>query len=198
MSFEAFLEQWRKNPSTTLQIALLMRIAAALRESTDCIGAVVVGSFAKHSADRLSDVDLVAFCSKGAGQSVFRAVTQQIEQAKILFTVDGTHGPDSPFRKLVLADMTSIEFHVIGPETKLELERPYVEIVNRGQVLEARASQRRASTDRDTTVFRYGDRGLAWELFNCLKWLWRGEYDAARRYLIKLGKAIEASQVKDG
>ncbi|WP_322050088.1 hypothetical protein [Paraburkholderia bannensis] len=119
MSFEAFLEQSRKNPSTTLQIALLVRIAAALRESTDCIGAVIVGSFAKQSADRLSDVDLVAFCSKGASQSVFRAAMQQVEQAEILFTVDGTHGPDSPFRKLILADMTSIEFHVIGPETKL-------------------------------------------------------------------------------
>ncbi|WP_321956220.1 hypothetical protein [Paraburkholderia bannensis] len=198
MSFEAFLEQWRKNPATTLQIALLMRIAATLRESSDCIGAVVVGSFAKQSADRLSDVDLVAFCAEGKGQSVFRAVTQQIEQAEILFTVDGMHGPDSPFRKLILADMTSIEFHVIGPQTQLELERPFVEIVNRGGVLDARTSQRRAPTDRDMTVFRYGDRGLAWELFNCLKWLWRGEYDAAKRYLIRLGKAIEASRVKDG
>ncbi|MBC8729595.1 nucleotidyltransferase domain-containing protein [Paraburkholderia sp. UCT2] len=70
MSFEEFLERSRNKPSTTLQIALLIRIADALRESPECAGAVVVGSFAKDSADRLSDIDLVVFCLEGAGHSV--------------------------------------------------------------------------------------------------------------------------------
>ncbi|MEX3842329.1 nucleotidyltransferase domain-containing protein [Paraburkholderia sp. BR10882] len=194
MRFEEFLKRWRSNPATTLQIALLIRVAAALRKSDECIGAVVVGSFAKESADRLSDIDLVAFCSEGTGQSVLRTVRQQIASTEILFTADGEHGPDSPFQKIIFADMTAFEFHVIAPDIKLDLEQPFVEIVNRGQCLESRASQRRAPVDRNMTVFPYGDRGLAWELFNCLKWLWRGEHDAARRYLIKLGKAIEASE----
>ncbi|WP_321786605.1 hypothetical protein [Paraburkholderia sp. J94] len=197
MQFEEFIDRWESNPSTTLQIALLMRIAVALQESTECIGAAIVGSFAKESADRLSDIDLIAFCSDGTGHSLFRMVGQLISPAEILFAVDGKHSPDSPYRKLIFADMTSIEFHVIAPDTKLELEQPFVEIVNRGLCLESRVSQRHASADRNMTVFRYGDRGLAWELFNCLKWLWRGELDAARDYLIKLGKAIEASGVKD-
>jgi predicted nucleotidyltransferase len=197
MHFEEFLERWRGNPSTQLQIALLTRIATALQQSKECIGAVIVGSFAKENADRLSDIDLVAFCSQGASQSVFQTVKQQIAPAEILFTIDGERDPDSPFQKLILGDMTSVEFHVIAPATKLTLEQPVVEIVNRAHYLKSRISLRLAPTDRDMTAFRYGDHGLAWELFNCLKWLWRGEHATARQYLINLGKAIEASEVND-
>jgi hypothetical protein len=77
------------------------------------------------------------------------------------------------------------------------VEQPFVEIMNRASCLESRTSTRLAASKRDMTVFRYGDRFLAWELFNCLKLLWRGDYTAAKRYLVKLGKAIEASEGSD-
>lgn len=175
-----------------------MRIAAAVRDSSDCTGAVVVGSFAKGGADRLSDIDLIAFCSEGAGHALFHTIRQQIAPSKVFITCDGAHDPNSPFQKLVFDDLTSIEFHVISPDTKLTLEQPFVEIVNRDRCLESRASSRLAPTEHDMTVFRYGDRFLAWELFNCLKWLWRGDFQTAKRYLVKLGRAIEASQAGNG
>jgi predicted nucleotidyltransferase len=197
MRFQEFLERWQNNPSTTLQVALLTRIADALRESPDCTGAVVVGSFAKESADRLSDIDLVVFCSEGGAHSLLQTINQQIAPSKVLFTFDGMHDPDSPFQKLVFEDMSSIEFHVVSPRMELTVEQPFIEIVNRDSYLESRTSPRLAATKRDMTVFRYGDRFLAWELFNCLKWLWRGDYAAAKRYLVKLGKAIETSEGGD-
>ncbi|WP_156967185.1 hypothetical protein [Paraburkholderia ferrariae] len=46
------------------------------------------------------------------------------------------------------------------------------------------------------TAFHSGDRYLAWELLSCLKWVLRGDYASARRYLVKPGKAIEASGQK--
>lgn len=198
MRFEDFLKRWRDNPSTTSQITLLMRIAAAVRDSPDCTGAVVVGSFAKGTADRLSDIDLVAFCSGGAGHSLFQTIQQQIAPTNVFITFNGAHDPDSPFQKLIFNDLTSIEFHVISPDTELTLEQPFVEIVNWDRCLESRTSSRPAPTEQDLTVFRYGDRFLAWELFSCLKWLWRGDFQKAKRYLIKLGRAIEASEERGG
>jgi predicted nucleotidyltransferase len=194
MHFDEFLQRWHNHPATQRQIVLLTRIAAALQESRDCVGAVLVGSFAKEKADRLSDLDLVVFCPKGAGHSVFRTIKQQIAPADALFTVDGTRGPDSPFQKLIFDDFTSIEFHVIAPETELTLEQPFVEIVNRDGYLDSRTSPRFAPNAHDMAVYHYGDRSLAWELLNCMKWIWRGDYATAKRYLIKLGKAIEASE----
>ncbi|MGF6938260.1 putative nucleotidyltransferase [Paraburkholderia sp. UCT70] len=114
MSFEEFLERSRNKPSTTLQTALLIRIADALRESPECAGAVVVGSFAKDSADRLSDIDLVVFCLEGAGHSLLQTIIKQFAPSKILFTFDGMHDLDSPFQKLIFEDLSSIEFHVVN------------------------------------------------------------------------------------
>ncbi|CAE6763900.1 nucleotidyltransferase domain-containing protein [Paraburkholderia haematera] len=198
MRFEDFLKTWKDNPSTTFQIELLMRIATAVRDSPDCTGAVVVGSFAKGSADRLSDIDLVAFCSEGAGHSLFQTIQQQIAPSKVFATFDGAHDPNSPFQKLIFFDLTSVEFHVISPDTDLTLEQPFVEIANRDHCLESRTSSRLAPPEHDMTVFHYGDRFLAWELFSCLKWLWRGDFKKTKRYLVKLGKAIEASEEYDG
>lgn len=194
MHFEEAIQQWKDNPTTAIQIALLTRIASALRSSPDCMGAAIVGSFAKGSADRLSDIDLVAFCAQGAGHSLFQTIRQQVASSNALFTFDGARDPDSPYQKLIFNDFTSVEFHIISPGIELTLEQPFVEIVNRNACIEARTSSRLAPTEHDMTVFYDGGRFLAWELFTCLKWLWRGDFKTARRYLIKLGKAIEASE----
>jgi predicted nucleotidyltransferase len=193
MLLEDFFERWQDDPSVASQIALVARIAEAIRHSPICTGAALVGSFAKGSADRLSDIDLVVFCSEGAGHSLLNTVREQIAPLNAIFTLEGSHGSGSPFQKLIFEDFTSIECHVIAPDTELTLEHPFVEVANRGRYLESRTSSTSAPMDRDLTVFRYGERMLAWELFNCLKWLWRGDYATVKRYLVKLGKAIEAS-----
>lgn len=41
MHFEELTQQWKNNPATTIQIALLTRFASALRSSPDCMGAVL-------------------------------------------------------------------------------------------------------------------------------------------------------------
>ncbi|WP_430230965.1 hypothetical protein [Paraburkholderia tropica] len=198
MDFEAFLRKWQNDPSTSSQIERLVPIAAALREMPQCLGAVLVGSFAKQSADRLSDLDLVAFCAPGEGRALFEAIRQQVATSQALFTLDGAHDAESPFQKLIFDDMTSIEFHVIAPATQLVLEQPFVEIVNRDRYLESRSVSRLAASVGDaSSAYGYGDRGLAWELLTCLKWLWRGDVAAAKRYLIALGKAIDASEASE-
>ncbi|WP_409340052.1 nucleotidyltransferase domain-containing protein [Paraburkholderia sp. CI2] len=78
-------------------------MAAALRESPECAGAVVVGSFAKDSADRLSDIDLVVFCLEGAGHSLLQTIIKQFAPSKILFTFDGMHDLDRVIDRLANA-----------------------------------------------------------------------------------------------
>jgi predicted nucleotidyltransferase len=196
MRFEDFLLRREGNPATRSQIALLRRIALALEASSDCAGAVLVGSFARESADRLSDIDLVVFCAEGSGHAVFETIRQQIAPAEIVFTFDGTHNAGSPYQKLIFGDLTSLEFHVFSPDAEFTLEHPFVEVVNREDCLASRTSSRLASNERDMTAFHSGDRYLAWELLSCLKWVLRGDYATARRYLVNLGKAIEASGQK--
>ncbi|WP_429294976.1 nucleotidyltransferase domain-containing protein [Paraburkholderia sp. CI3] len=78
-------------------------MADALRESPECAGAVVVGSFAKDSADRLSDIDLVVFCLEGAGHSLLQTIIKQFAPSKILFTFDGMHDLDRVIDRLANA-----------------------------------------------------------------------------------------------
>jgi len=194
MTFDDFLKTWDVHPSTLRQRTLLNRIAAALRDTPDCTGAVVVGSFAQGRADRLSDIDLVAFCAEGTAANVFETIRQQIDAKQILMRFDGNHEAASPFQKLILEDFTSIEFHVIAPCTALAIERPYIEIVDRNRYLETRVSPHPAAVEHDKRAYRDGETFLAWELLTCLKWLWRGDFDRAKRYLVRLGRAIEASE----
>ncbi|WP_345816660.1 nucleotidyltransferase domain-containing protein (plasmid) [Paraburkholderia sp. PREW-6R] len=198
MRFADILTDWRGNPSTTRQIALLERISAALDASSDCTAAAVVGSFAKGTADRVSDIDLVVFCADGAGNVLLHLIEQQITPSEIFLEFGGVHDPKSPYKKLIFEDLTSVEFHVIAPDTELIIEQPFVEIVNHDHYLESRMSSNIAPTEHDMTAYRYGDRLLAWELFTCLKWLWRGDFKAVKRYLVDLGRAIKASEETDG
>lgn len=194
MSLNGFIQQWAGHPETTEQIGLFRRIATALENTEKCMGAVVLGSFAKNTADRVSDLDLVTFCAEGQGQALLQLIRDQIPAEAIFAEFHGAHGPDSPFCELILYNFTSIEFHVIAPEAKFTIKNPFVEIINRNQCIEARMSDRTAPTRDDLVPFRHGSAWLPWELFNCMKWLSRGEVAAAEKYLVGLGRAIESSK----
>jgi predicted nucleotidyltransferase len=183
----------RDQPATAPQIALLTRLAAALRASPDCLGLVLVGSFAKGAADRLSDLDLVAFCGDGAGGAVLDVFRAALADADVLMRFDGRRGPDSPYEAVILGDLRSCEFHVIAPAQPFALKRPYVEVFSRDGCVAARASDDPAPGRADTPVYHGGDRWLPWELLECLKWLSRGDADNAKRHLVRLGRAIEAA-----
>lgn len=193
MQLEEFLQRSAPAPETKLQLALLRRIAPVLRESLTCVGAVLLGSFAKGQADRVSDLDLVLFCSEDAGQDLLATVRNMIPAAEIFSEFHGSHGAGSPFVELILYNFTSIEIHTIAPETKFTVKRPFIELLNRDGYLESRLSDKSAPTRDDLVPYRHGPQWLPWELFNCMKWLSRGETEAAKRYLVRLGQAIEAA-----
>ncbi|MDO8284638.1 MAG: nucleotidyltransferase domain-containing protein [Rhodoferax sp.] len=195
MKLEDFLHRSAVLPETKLQLALLQRITVIIQDSPACIGAVLLGSFAKGIADRVSDLDLVIFCNDDTGNDVLASIRAQIPAAEVFNEFNGSHGPGSPFVELILYDFTSIEIHAIAPATKFAVRRPFVEIVNRERCLESRLSEKPAPS-RDVLVpYRHGPQWLSLELFNCMKWLSRGQTEEAKQYLVRLGKAIEESDV---
>ena len=198
MIFEDFVNQWKNKPATAWHLELLQRLAKLLRDASECMGAIVVGSFAKGTADRVSDIDLVVFCTEGGATSLLQKIRDQVDPSEIFCEFEGSHGPDSPYQDLILYNFTAFEFHIISPGTKFTLKQPYVEIVNRHDCLSARASEKAPPTRSDLVPYRNGDKWLAWELFNCIKWLSRGEVDTTHEYLLKLAKAIEATRKSDG
>lgn len=194
MPLEEFLQRYKLNPDTTLQMALLRRLLPVLKASSACLGAVLLGSFAKGLADRVSDLDLVLFCREGTGPELLARVAALIPAEEIFSTFDGTHkGVGSPFTEIILYNFTSIEIHTIAPGTKFKIKTPFVELHNIENCLEARLSQSSAPTRETLVPYRHGPKWLPWELFNCMKWLSRGEVETAKKYLVRLGKAIEAA-----
>ncbi|TDM05524.1 MAG: hypothetical protein C4K60_12240 [Ideonella sp. MAG2] len=193
MQLEEFLHHYAADPNTKLQLTLLQRIASVLRATSTCFGAVLVGSFAKGQADRVSDLDLVLFCDEDTGQDVLASVRNMIPIEEVFSEFYGSHGVGSPFVELILYNFTSIEIHAIAPKTKFTVKRPYIELVNRDGYLESRLSDKTAPTRDDLVPYRHGQEWLPWELFNCMKWLSRGETEAAKKYLVRLGQAIEAA-----
>ena len=173
---QEFLQRWQSQRATVFQVDLLLRISEALEESPECLGAAIVGSFAKGSADRVSDLDLIIFCTEGSGEALLSRVCAEVPEVFLAF--EGSHGPGSPFREFILYNFTSVEVHVIAPSTTFTLKQPYVKVVDRSGVLLARASNKVAPGRGELVPYRHGDKWLPWELFNCIKWLPRGEVAA--------------------
>jgi predicted nucleotidyltransferase len=192
------LDNFRGKPEVALQAALLKRVIQVLSENKACLAAALVGSFAKGKADRVSDLDLLVCVEEGAEQAISAQISSLIDTQNIFFKFSGKHDERSVFIKYIFLDFTSFEFHVGAPSAGIELRRPFIELINRNNTLQSLISDLAAPEHGDDLAYVYGDEGLAWELFSCIKWLKRGDAEMAKTYLHKLTKAInEASDNRD-
>lgn len=66
----------------------------------------------------------------------------------------------------------------------------FLELLNRDGYLAQRVAADKPIGRATAQPFVNGSPGLVWELFNCMKWLWRGETEFTRGYLQRLGAAI--------
>jgi hypothetical protein len=184
------LDHLQDRPHLRTQLALLLRLQAALAIHPACSGAAVTGSLATDSADALSDVDLIVYCESGAAQGLLRGLSSLAATRPVIHRLEGRHDDRSVFEKVILEDWSSYEIHVIEPSTRMRLRPPYLELVNVRGYLETRCSQDKPIGRATARPFVNGEDGLVWELFNCIKWLRRGDVVFARRYLQRLGSAL--------
>jgi predicted nucleotidyltransferase len=197
MNLTHFLAAARPRPEPQTQVAVLDRIAHALQEDQACLGAAVAGSLAAGTADRLSDIDLVVFCAAGTSGALLAKLRSVAETQEVLFKLCGTHDGASPYEKTILFNLCSYEFHMIEPGTMFTLKAPYLEVVNREGLLESRFSSAKPPTHEEQAPYLSGDDGLAWELFNCIKWLRRGQSEQARRYITRLAGAFPGTKTNE-
>lgn len=146
----------------------------------------LVGSYAKGSGDRLSDLDLVAIAAPGESEAVLQAAQDLLGQAEVLNRFTGTHGAGGRFCKLVFLDFSSVEFHVFEPGTAFRLKRPWLSVWDPAQLLPAYEVDGEPIRHEDFAAYEHGDEGLIWELVDCIKWLSRGRHALARHHLRKL------------
>lgn len=156
----------------------------------DVIAAVLLGSLAGGTGDRLSDADLLVFTRNGLHQQcdpLFEAFEQQMD---VLYQLNGDHNSQAVFRKYIFADCTSAEIHCADREEPFEIARPYITLFDKIGIVAQRLSDADAPSHQDFTVNEWGDDGLIWELLTCIKWLSRGRTGLAKRYLKRLGEAL--------
>ena len=85
MTLSEFLESATLRPELQHQAELLKQIESVLRKDSSCIGAAVAGSIAAGTADRLSDIDLVVFCTSGSSLYLLRNLREVAEMDEVLY-----------------------------------------------------------------------------------------------------------------
>lgn len=147
---------------------------------------LLVGSYARGNADRLSDLDLVAIAEHGKSPAVLNAAHEVLAGSNVLNEFTGKHPSGGVFWKIVYFDFSSVEFHVFEPGTPFKLKRPYLPVWDPGSLLPAYVVDGEPIRHSDFAAYEYGDEGLIWELVDCIKWLSRGRSELAKHHLEKV------------
>jgi len=108
----------------------------------------------------------------------------------VVHRLSGRHDERSVFEKVILEDWSSFEIHVIEPSTRMRPRAPFLALINVQDYLETRRSEDKPIGRATARPFVNGEDGLVWELFNCIKWLRRGDTEFTRQYLQRLGSAL--------
>ena len=165
-------------------------VTLAERESA-VLAIFLVGSYARGSGDRVSDLDLVAIAEDGRVPAVLGAAYEILGRNDVLNAFTGTHAAGGSFWKLVYLDFSSVEFHVFAPDTPFRLKRPYLAVWDPKGLLPAYVVDGEPIRHADFAAYEYGDEGLIWELVDCIKWLSRGQSELAKHHLAKLVAEIQ-------
>jgi hypothetical protein len=179
-----------ERPQLSGQYELLRRLQTALSQDTRCLGAAVGGSLAENRGDQMSDVDLLVYCETGASAGLLRRLSEVAADKPVVYRLCGQHDGSSVYEKVILDDWSSYEIHVVEPSTRMRLAPPYLEVVDRANYLASRVDAQKQIGRGTVAPLSSGESGLMWELFNCMKWLRRGELDTTTQYLQALGNAL--------
>jgi len=172
------------------QQRLLDQFIKAFEPEADVVAAVLLGSLAGGSGDRLSDLDLMVFTCNGFHQQSADA-HQRFEQAfTVLYRLEGDHNERAAFKKYIFDDCTSAEIHCADLSEPFEIARPFQVLFDKADIIDERLTDQPAPAHEDFAVYEKGDAGLIWELLSCIKWLSRGQTALAKDYLKRLAAAL--------
>lgn len=176
--------RWQTMPPR--QRALLQTLAHQGEAHPDIEAAVVVGSLAKGTADRVSDVDVLLLATPGFHRQAEPLVRAIVGDREIFHCWQGEHDEDASYWRYIFCDMTSIEIHILDRGVTFPLARPYLTLFDKAACVPALEVSGPTPSHWDFPAYMAQGGGLVWELFDCLKWAERGQRALVRHHLRKL------------
>lgn len=173
-----------------LQYELVRSAYSALVSEENVVAAVLLGSLAAGQGDRVSDADILAFTQNGFHKTADSCMSAFEANKEIFYCLDGFHNENAFFKKYIFNDLTSAEIHFIDLRESFNISKPYEVLFDRCNIVEGRLTDEPAPIHENFPVYTRGDKGLIWELFDCIKWLSRDNNDLAKSYLKKLSEKI--------
>jgi hypothetical protein len=190
-SIESLQGRLREQAAAPSQLTRLAQLQVLFETDAACIAAALVGSFAKGSGNRLSDLDLVAFTTRGEEQSFVERADRVLATHDLLHGYSGRHGTSSCFRKYAYLDFSSCELYAVDVDAPFRLFRPYLSLWDPSGYLAGREVDGLAPKHEDFEPYPHGDDGLIWELVDCIKWIKQGRVALAKDYLCRLGAKLQ-------
>ncbi|ELY5181572.1 nucleotidyltransferase domain-containing protein [Vibrio cholerae] len=173
-----------------LQRELIKSVLSSFMHEDNVVAGVLLGSLAAGTADRISDADVLIFTQNNFHNDSNRCF-QTFESGKeIFYCLGGAHSENAYFRKYIFGDLTSAEIHCLDLSEPFEISKPFKVLFDKTGMVESRLTDIPAPKHEDFPTYVHGDKGLIWELFDCIKWLSRDNNQLAKNYLKKLSEKL--------
>ncbi len=173
-----------------LQNELVKDVYSAFSVEENAVAAVLLGSLAAGKGDRVSDADIIIFTRNNLHNNASSCFSNFEAGKDIFYCIDGFHNENAFFKKYIFNDLTSAEIHCLDISEPFEISKPYQVLFDKANVVEPRLTDEPAPKHEDFPVYTCGDKGLIWELFDCIKWLSRDNNELAKSYLKKLSDKL--------
>ncbi|MGF1869921.1 hypothetical protein [Photobacterium indicum] len=156
----------------------------------DVVAGALIGSLSNGKGDRISDVDIIIFTKNDFHKNTTTSFAEFEKGKDVFYSICGDHNDKASFRKYIFHDLTSAEIHCVDLAEGFELSSPNEVLFDKANFISTILSSNPAPKHEDFPVYTAGDEGLIWELFDCLKWLSRGNKKLAKDYIKKLAKQL--------
>jgi predicted nucleotidyltransferase len=190
VDLSARLESQNAAPAHLRRVAELRDLC---EKTPHCRALALVGSFAQGNADRISDLDLIAFVADDREAEFMEQAHALLSRDEFLNVYGQAQSGVVAFKKYVFLDFSSCEFHAFNQRAPFKLRRPFVAIWDPNDFLRTLVVEGPPPPHESFKPYPHGDEGLVWELVDCIKWLSRGRTQLAKQYLAGLSTAITSS-----
>jgi predicted nucleotidyltransferase len=192
------LQRLQEQAAPPSHAARLQQLVGIAQQQHPAVAIALVGSYAKGTGDRVSDLDLVVIARDSQTDAVLENAFKVLNQGDVLNFFSGSHKTAGAFHKFVYLDFSSVELHVFPQSCSFRLKNPFLTVWDPDHLLPAYVTAGDPIRHEDFPAYEYGDAGLIWELVDCIKWLSRGNHPLAKQYLRKLGAELESKAESAG
>ena len=173
-----------------LQNELVKSACISFSSEDNVLAAVLLGSLAAGKGDRISDADILIFTQNGFHKIADLCFSNFEAGKEVFYCLEGFHNENAFFKKYIFNDLTSAEIHCLDANEPFNISKPFKVLFDKSGIVESRLTDEPAPKHEDFPAYTNGDKGLIWELFDCIKWLSRDNNELAKSHLKKLSDKL--------